>query len=1146
MKTKLLLLSLLFLLFSCAKGVKTKAVFNLKSLNNIAGDISVISQNGLVIFGSNDKGHRFAKVMNTGDTFDHELDNGLWTFKAIAWEDPQSNFGTLNATTNTFMGVPNCAIATLPLNGSEVSINLSLRNSTCADASFGPHFVGANNSEIQFYGLKDIISCNSLGMTAAASFAADCAYNLAGYIAGDTTQVYKGLAASYKIMVRPFYAGPSNTVLGNVPLESGCISTSSVATGGSVIDANFVAANPNNDTGFQIPSGAGFEFRLQVFYEDNCAGKNKEIVLGNGLGINTEFAKALDDGANMKKLFVKTIAADVCPNTATTSPFAGGNGSTGLPYLICNPRQLNEIYGTASTPAPYITDSFKLLADLDMNSETEAINGSNTYHGSNSHDIDGGANFKPIGFDEGQTGQASCTSALPTAFSGNFDGEQYTIKNLRFDAYNISTGACGKTGIFAELNGSNIARLNLKNVEVDKAASYVGIIAGQAQASSIYEVNIDNARIRAEEATNGYVGGLVGNIVSTTQIKNVNLNGLYLDASKTSAGNLSTGVGGIAGSINNGVSISDVVVRGFVQANWQGAGGPSYAQNVGGIIGAILGTGTVNNAAFYGVVRGDQIVGGIAGSGGGAGTATNFFVDGQIVSKPVSGTCDAKVGGIFGEAGKAITFAFFGGRLSYDVEGCTAPSMANYGGIVGNLPTGSVTVSYSLAPYSSPNGLPEGGILPTTNYDDSEWRSTSWTSGISLDTATAWNHVEGDFPRLKIDIGHPCSETDNLSSVATQVASFGRGSVSNPIVLCRRSQFDEIGSYLGLAYKLEDSITIMPTSGSFGSFSGILDGRGNSIYGLSNMLFSSNSNMIKDINFIAIAISKTGFNNIGLIANNSGTITNANINGYVIGDDTVGMLAATNTGTIKKVKVEGSVNGSLQNIGMIAGVNQGSINNAYVGGYMTISSDYTASTLTNIGGVVGLNDTGATIEKVKARNRIRLAGAMGALDDEYLGGVAGVNNGTISNIEVAQFEIDDNTASPLTARTGYVAGTEPGGSSSKGKIFLSNGASSELYGDDTGMTQVTFDQYFLIDDSVTPTALDTTPNNASEFTTISEFDTAGWSIEPEDDGMGGINQVFLDYYLAILNGQTPPANMPAWEYKSSGNIDEKIRLFDVD
>lgn len=163
----------------------------------------------------------------------------------------------------------------------------------------------------------------------------------------------------------------------------------------------------------------------------------------------------------------------------------------------------------------------------------------------------------------------------------------------------------------------------------------------------------------------------------------------------------------------------------------------------------------------------------------------------------------------------------------------------------------------------------------------------------------------------------------------------------------------------------------------------------------------------------------------GLFAYNKGTIKDVSVEGVITGTDYAGAIAAVNSGTIQNCQNSASVSGSasLSFVGGIAGVNMGIITDSSNQG--NISSQATGS---NIGGIAGAAREGSItnctnqgtvsltpsqsdpdyaegcvggITGLNYKAAIEQAGNYGAVSNTdasgYTGGVAGLNNGSITN-----------------------------------------------------------------------------------------------------------------------------------------------------
>ena len=160
---------------------------------------------------------------------------------------------------------------------------------------------------------------------------------------------------------------------------------------------------------------------------------------------------------------------------------------------------------------------YELRANLDFNTNNSmATSGNPTGADSGDTYWNGGAGWLPIGM-------ADASPHAVTAYTGEFDGQTYTISNLFIDR---TSG--DYAGLFAHLNGTNqtIENVSLVNLDVtlnvtSGSSVHVGGLAGRAGRSVTLEDSYTTGRVRAGEsatdpvtltATPGYsyVGGLGG------------------------------------------------------------------------------------------------------------------------------------------------------------------------------------------------------------------------------------------------------------------------------------------------------------------------------------------------------------------------------------------------------------------------------------------------------------------------------------------------------------------------------------------------------------------------------------------------------------------------------------------------------------
>jgi len=403
-------------------------------------------------------------------------------------------------------------------------------------------------------------------------------------------------------------------------------------------------------------------------------------------------------------------------NPAITNAFGAGNGTLGDPYRICNLNQWNYFAETTSSWDKYI----KLESDLDFT----GINF---------------ANFKTIG-----------TTGTP--FSGFFDGNNLTIKNI-----NINAGATGSAALFMETIGSvTIQNLNLKNFNMTTTSgAFAGLILNHDKTSSnggtltisnitaedlIYSngsglvdlsgapVDISNIELSHIELGSGSgtysSGGIIGEIKITGggSFRNITINDLtagfsmnrwggILGSSEVSTGtqpmvfeniqitnlDFNTGgggaaAGGLATSLNNSsVSITDV----HIEAN----SGIKGSVNTGGLVGVIYTAATIsiNNSSFSGYVYGHAgIIGAIPSNS--LLTMSQVYAKGNVEKH--TGIMGGLIGQLASASGSIISNSYSHMNLNY-----TSSTISGHqGGLIGWLQSSKSIIiqnSYSTGTLTS-------------------------------------------------------------------------------------------------------------------------------------------------------------------------------------------------------------------------------------------------------------------------------------------------------------------------------------------------------------------------------------------------------------------------------------------------------------
>jgi filamentous hemagglutinin family protein len=268
-------------------------------------------------------------------------------------------------------------------------------------------------------------------------------------------------------------------------------------------------------------------------------------------------------------------------------------------------------------------------------------------------------------------------SSASSGFSGAFQGLGNTISNLT-----VNLPSTFSVGLFGYVSGGAIQNVGLLGGSVTGSSDAGGLIGYNNNGT----VTNSYATAKVDGANEfSFAGGLIGYNIGTSSY-----GGTVIDAYATgavSAGE-SSYVGGLIGYNNNG-ALTNVHASGAVTGYSLVAGSSS----AGGLVGANQ-FGAVTNAYATGAVFGNSGVGGLIGYNN-QGTVKNAYATGTV-----SGLLD--VGGLVGENAGTVT-------VSYATGAATGGSgSAQVGGLIG-YNTGSVTESYASGTVSGDSAV--GGLI---------------------------------------------------------------------------------------------------------------------------------------------------------------------------------------------------------------------------------------------------------------------------------------------------------------------------------------------------------------------------------------------------------------------------------------------------
>ncbi|MBE0537723.1 MAG: hypothetical protein IH624_18820 [Phycisphaerae bacterium] len=290
-------------------------------------------------------------------------------------------------------------------------------------------------------------------------------------------------------------------------------------------------------------------------------------------------------------LYCAIIAAlGLCSAGVGAGVYSGGAGTPEVPYRVGKPGDLIELGNTLKDHASH----FVLTKDIDLAGRGNSDDGS----------------YFVGTFIARDTGYLSPTTFEGTEFTGRFQGNGFTIRNLAIDTHGENHSYLGLFGSVGA--GGVVENLRLENVRIVGGTDcrYVGGLCGRSDGL------IRNSSVRGAAVQGGYfVGGLCGKNRSGT----------------------------ITGSFSDGFAAGQFCIGGLCggnseYANWAGvielcssgcevmAVGDKASYKFGGLCGENWATIRQSNA--WGLVRGENWFGGLCG--GNYGTIFDCYAGGDV------------------------------------------------------------------------------------------------------------------------------------------------------------------------------------------------------------------------------------------------------------------------------------------------------------------------------------------------------------------------------------------------------------------------------------------------------------------------------------------------------------------------------------
>jgi hypothetical protein len=469
--------------------------------------------------------------------------------------------------------------------------------------------------------------------------------------------------------------------------------------------------------------------------------------------------KMEDNMENFRKVLTFVILSATVTFAAT---YSGGSGTSGDPYLIATPVDMNTI----GLDANDWNKCFKLIADINMAAYTYS---------------------KPLISPDTNYANSGCQG---TAFTGVFDGNNHSITSLK-----IQTAVTNASyiGLFGQIGTAGVVRnLNIEDVNVN-GGLYADIVGGLCGYNYGSVTNCHTAgSVRGDVWIAGLCGSNNGNLTNCSSSAAVsgtqNVGGLCGSTNSGTISNCSTtgringtgtNTGGLCGSngsrIEYSYSASDVngvsSVGGLCGYTSIGVISTSYATGnvtgsnnyTGGLCGYIY-SGNINKCYSTGIINGKSNTGGLCGLNNG--NITSSYAIGHVIGKNLftGGLCgwneaSGQITNCYSEA-EVDGYRYTGGLCgadSYKLTNCYSigdvnATGTNIGGFCGyKYSSGVITNCYFLDIAGPSNGygtaFTDAQMKQQANFASWDFTSPVWRICESLNyPQLSWQIIMlGDF-----------------------------------------------------------------------------------------------------------------------------------------------------------------------------------------------------------------------------------------------------------------------------------------------------------------------------------------------------------------------------------------------------------------
>ncbi len=656
-----------------------------------------------------------------------------------------------------------------------------------------------------------------------------------------------------------------------------------------------------------------------------------------GIGFDFETVWQINEGSSFP--FLQENPQDPPPFVEIIPEFAGGDGSSGDPYQIEFPLQLDNI-------RDYPNASFVLIADINLD-------------------------IFPYNLDEGWDPIGIGTGFPTIPFTGTIDGGGHTISNLYVNTTSNSASLLG----FAENCAVN--DLNFEYATV-MGGQRTGILASQSTGCTF-----ENIEVRDESFTSlpktavpvgntfsaseidslsnvvsgtFYVGGLVGYVISST------FDSVFVEASVSNSG---SGTGGIAGILLTSSSITNSASAGKVY---------SEGNNTGGIAGENLTSSLIRQSYSTSLVEGGNLYsGGLVGNNSNSARIANSYALGSV-----NGTRD--VGGLVGRNAAVIDSSYSAGEVSGDT---------NTGGLVGSNSSQVNNSFWNIE--TSGFGISAGGIP----FSDGAIKTQDSLSTL-IDFTSIWSINEGSsFPYLQSNTPLTPPALD-----IPQIFAGGSGTVLDPYQISTVFHLNNVKNFPNSNFSLQNDLSLTPSDYSdeeegwvpigSESFPFTKTFAGND-FTISNLFI--NRGLSDNIGFFGYVengtVSNLNLTNVNITGNNK-------VGGLVGYQKDAGVEHSTVTGSVTSINdrvggLVGNQEGATVEHSMFSGSVTGDF---WVGGLIGFQGESSSTTNSSsdalingtgiIGGLIG-NSVSSGIEQSFSTSEVHASG-------DHAGGLVGINS----------------------------------------------------------------------------------------------------------------------------------------------------------